>query len=321
RDASLGDAALAVKGSHSDDAPDAGEAPAVKPHGSSHSSLDGGNPEPQTSEPSKPGPKPTKPVTPSPNDAEPTGTNPADPGPVDPAGPEPVNPGPDPGGPASMDAGPLGPGPVDPEPVDPSPTSTEPVSPGPTSTEPVDPAPTSTEPVTPEPTTPVTPEPTTPEPTSTTPVEPPPGELVSNGDFADGLTHWNVDLSSGEVTVSGGVACVGPEASSYYAIGTLGWPNDPDVAFPVVDGGIYEFSFDAWFTSTPYSSSMEAKVGEAVEPYSSLITWYATVGTDHTHFSTQFQAIGDLPQVGIAFNVDLEDDSFCVDNVSIVRVQ
>jgi hypothetical protein len=144
--------------------------------------------------------------------------------------------------------------------------------------------------------------------------------LITNGDFSDGVTYWNVTQATTGVTygTSGSSYCVSLPS---YAIATLGWPDSlsSSVAVPIAAGYGYTLSYSVSTTAPLYSFSV--KVGHAVTPYTSVYsTSLDRPGATATQFVHSFTPSSSDTGAGIAFTLDATDaTTVCFAAVSLVR--
>jgi hypothetical protein len=149
----------------------------------------------------------------------------------------------------------------------------------------------------------------------------PEGNLISNGNFASGVSDWNIEVPSSIATISDGALCLTAE-DGYYVYGPVGWPLDPLDAFALQSGRRYRFEFDAW-VSDEVGANMEylnAKVGEAIMPYTSIFSWDPQVSGERGTYAGEFVADADYPQVGIVFSLETAVIEMCFGNVSFVAL-
>ncbi len=138
--------------------------------------------------------------------------------------------------------------------------------------------------------------------------------LITNGDFSDGSTHWDVERSDGfgnlSVDTEDQTLCLSARGQ-VHAI--LGWPDEPSRSLALA-GGRYRFSFRVRGSGV----RLWAKVGHAYEPYTVLFEaeWYGEQTGWHD-VSHEFTFDGD-DAAGIAFTIELDNgNNVCFDGVAL----
>jgi hypothetical protein len=147
-----------------------------------------------------------------------------------------------------------------------------------------------------------------------------PTNVVTNGDFSQGATNWNIVAGNGTFTASGGKGCVAVDANQLNQTVTLGWPEPPGSPGAVLlPGDSYTFSYSAASTTAPVT--MDAKVGQTTSPYTAdFETASDAVTTTVTPFSHTFTATTGDPSAGIAFAfMASAPETVCFQNVSLVQ--
>jgi hypothetical protein len=148
----------------------------------------------------------------------------------------------------------------------------------------------------------------------------PPGNLVTNGDFSQGMTDWNVQGGSnktGYPSAATPYLCVTLSNGANYVVG---WSPLPP--FPLPAGTSYTFSYKAW--TTGIAVSVEAKVALSYSPYTAdldVSNPQDSVSTSQT-FTHPFTTTAEDPSVGIAFLFDGTSANsgidVCFDDVTLV---
>jgi hypothetical protein len=143
--------------------------------------------------------------------------------------------------------------------------------------------------------------------------------LLSNGDFANGETHWHVTVNNGvgiSHAVNRGQFCVSLPAN---AAATVGYPVELALAVPMAAGATYDFSYQV--SSTSLAVNFEAKVGQAVTPFASAVDYMGeTVGLNVLRTNTHvFAANTSEDECGVAITVTTgaSPSTVCIDNVSL----
>jgi hypothetical protein len=150
------------------------------------------------------------------------------------------------------------------------------------------------------------------------------GNLIVNGDFSSGASHWGLTVDSdpvdGGVTSStaSGRFCVvfGPGASA-----TLGWPSNPADAL-TLSPGTYDLSYEVE-ASAPLQ--VEARFGVDVAPYNDVnFDAFDMPEATLVTFSHTFTITGEEQNAGLAFNFPgmaaevTAGTTVCFANVSLV---
>lgn len=139
--------------------------------------------------------------------------------------------------------------------------------------------------------------------------------LITNGDFSKGNAHWTVDRPNGPGIVSPDYSderlCVSARTQAQFLVG---WPEDPSQSLSL-EAGSYRLSFRV----RGQGGHLHAKVGHAYEPYN---TWFESEWhgdeSGWQNVSHDFTFNGDSA-VGLAFTLELDDNSICLDDVSLQR--
>jgi hypothetical protein len=149
------------------------------------------------------------------------------------------------------------------------------------------------------------------------------GNLVANGDFSEGVTHWTLtnqaSFTAPTYAASNGQLCVMMTGISSV---TLGWPSDLASTFPLSQGASYTFSYQV-STTTPLSG-FEAKIDGRYAPYRSQFDVTTDVPTSNPQaFTHTFVAMADTG-AGIAFNImgsagSTQSFSVCFQYVSLLK--
>jgi hypothetical protein len=148
--------------------------------------------------------------------------------------------------------------------------------------------------------------------------------LISNPDFSEGGDYWNITDNNDPIPyaiVDGGL-CVVIDATLSLAV--VGWPLAPNDAVELDPTATYEFSYDAWADDAPVVT-LEAKVGEAVDPYLEHFLDIGPLSADRTRHTHIFTPSSSAPSgvVFIAYHTFASNDDpvqICVDNVVLRRL-
>jgi hypothetical protein len=137
------------------------------------------------------------------------------------------------------------------------------------------------------------------------------GNLITNGDFASGMTDWHVENGNGNI--NNGRFCITSPSSSML----LGWTAPgPNV---MLDGTkMYRLSYAASATSA--NVRMHVKIALSVQPYTSDYEVDDTLNNTMRTFTHTFMPMnGTDANMGIAITVpNGTNGTVCVDDVSIV---
>lgn len=145
--------------------------------------------------------------------------------------------------------------------------------------------------------------------------------LVTNGDFSQGDMYWlvllNFDAGIANYTVVNGALCVTTSTSASI---TVGYPTDLSKAFSVVSGTMYNFSYTAW--SSPSTTMVGAKIGQAQSPFTQDIQATDTVGLTPQTYSHTFTAAHADSVAGLVFIMQppfqaTTTNQVCFANVSV----
>lgn len=142
--------------------------------------------------------------------------------------------------------------------------------------------------------------------------------LITNGDFSDGSTNWQITEADLDVTygMSGGSFCVSlPSYSEAY----LGW-GDELTSVPIASGYGYTLSYTVSSTGSLYE--FEAKIGHTVKPYTEVYsTALDSPGPTPTTFTHSFTPSYSDTGAGIVFTLYAYDAgaTVCFNDVSLVR--
>lgn len=128
--------------------------------------------------------------------------------------------------------------------------------------------------------------------------------LILNGDFSSGLDYWSADghAGGGYISTTGGEVCVYNEGDLNLAF-SLGFPADTADAFTLEGGKTYTLTY----TVSGYivEDEGEAKVGLAVEPWTSIAAYRMEVWNDFDTRSHTFTPSSTYTDVGFVFNVSV----------------
>lgn len=139
--------------------------------------------------------------------------------------------------------------------------------------------------------------------------------LITNGDFASGMSGWKVEQTGGRsrlTTEDEDALCVESSGDVDF---TIGWPAEASDS-ATLERGLYQVSFKV----RGVDAEMSVKVGHAYEPYTALheFTWSSTRDEWERSVSV-FRTDGDSA-TGLAFFVRLEGGSVCLDDVKLSPV-
>ncbi len=148
------------------------------------------------------------------------------------------------------------------------------------------------------------------------------GNLVTNGDFSQGMSDWAVQggsNASGFPSAATPYLCVTLNNNVSYVIG---WTPPSPLDLP--PGTSYTLSYKAWTTGST-AVDVEAKVGLSYSPYTADLDVNSpqdSVQTSQTFVHT-FTTTTDDPSAGIAFLVvgssATSGNNICFDDVTLVR--
>ncbi len=146
------------------------------------------------------------------------------------------------------------------------------------------------------------------------------GELITNGDFSNGVNSWGLPANSTIGTVSGptvtnGALCVTLGAASST---TIGYPSGGTPPFQLNAGATYRFSYQASLSPSG-GTTIEAKIGQTVTPYSATGSDFMNepIGTSLQTLTHMFTRASTDSSMGVAFNIMGGPATFCIDNVSL----
>lgn len=137
-------------------------------------------------------------------------------------------------------------------------------------------------------------------------------EQITNGDFATGDAApwwWTPNTSA---AVSDGRLCVEVPAGTADAWDVIIGQND----VPILEGESYELSYTA---SSTVPLTVQTRVQEAVEPYTTVLATADPVGTEDTRVTRTFTASVDQPAASVQLQIGGGEPatSFCLDDVSL----
>jgi hypothetical protein len=146
----------------------------------------------------------------------------------------------------------------------------------------------------------------------------PDGNLISNGDFANGSADWNVTFgvpTYGVSTFTNGHACVQGNSSTTF---NLGWPLDPSRAFVLEPGIHYTLSFKAMAGFS--DSLLVIKFGHVTTPYTAAYLTNTFLTTTWASYSFDVVAASGDSAAGLVFQGNLASaNSVCWDDVVLVK--
>jgi hypothetical protein len=141
--------------------------------------------------------------------------------------------------------------------------------------------------------------------------------LITNGDFSQGMTLWNTVNGTQTITVTNGELCVDSPAGT---VVTLAWPqNSTGPALTLSMSASYTFSYKARATSM--NVTVDAKVGHTASPYTAdFETASDAVTTSEQPFTHTFTPAQDDSSTGLAFMfTSTNAQSVCFQAVSLVQ--
>lgn len=136
--------------------------------------------------------------------------------------------------------------------------------------------------------------------------------LITNGDFGDGNQDWDLERTSGGNFMpefAEDQLCLTSRMSTHVVVG---WPANADDSLEL-PAGHYRFAYRV----RGQGVRLWAKVGHAYEPYEILFEkeWNGTEAGWHDVVH-EFTFDGD-DAAGVAFNIDLANNTVCLDDVSL----
>jgi hypothetical protein len=142
--------------------------------------------------------------------------------------------------------------------------------------------------------------------------------MITNGDFSDGATNWQITKADIGVTsgMSGGAYCLSLPG---YSVAYFGWGG---TTASVALAASYGYTFSYTVSSTATLTSFTAKIGHTVSPYTEA---YGPVtdspGLTPTTFTHSFTSTYGDTSAGIAFYMYAPSAgaTVCFTNVSLVR--
>jgi len=144
--------------------------------------------------------------------------------------------------------------------------------------------------------------------------------LIKDPEFSNVSGYWMPTINSGDdgyYQCTGGQCCLYNESGVWISV-SLGYPRSVNDAFALDSGATYRFSFRA---KGLYVSEVEAKIGGAVSPYTTVFSKLLTVSSSTTEYSYTFTTSAAATSVGLVFNVELEEyGEACFSLVSLTKV-
>ncbi|MFE0079359.1 cellulase N-terminal Ig-like domain-containing protein, partial [[Kitasatospora] papulosa] len=136
-------------------------------------------------------------------------------------------------------------------------------------------------------------------------------EQISNGDFAAGTAPWWWTANAPSA-VSDGRLCAQVPAGTANAWDVIVGQND----VPIAAGESYELSYSA---SSTAPLTVQTRVQEAAEPYTTVLATADPVGTEATQVTRTFTASVDLPVASVQLQIGGGEraTTFCLDDVSL----
>ncbi|MGQ4340394.1 glycoside hydrolase family 9 protein [[Kitasatospora] papulosa] len=136
-------------------------------------------------------------------------------------------------------------------------------------------------------------------------------EQISNGDFAAGTAPWWWTANAPSA-VSDGRLCAQVPAGTANAWDVIVGQND----VPIVAGESYELSYSA---SATVPLTVQTRVQEAAEPYTTVLATADPVGAEATQVTRTFTASVDLPAASVQLQIGGGEraTTFCLDDVSL----
>ncbi|MBN1605817.1 MAG: carbohydrate binding domain-containing protein [Polyangiaceae bacterium] len=141
------------------------------------------------------------------------------------------------------------------------------------------------------------------------------GNLVTNGDFSQGSTGWQLE-GSGTLAITDGAACVALESADEVF---LGWPPDASSAAKLDGGTRYSLSYRA--KSSDSKIGVTTKVGHAADPWTTLMEETDTVGSSWGPFSHSFTPESSDDAAGVVFRMSGASGEVCFDDVVLKPAQ
>ena len=147
------------------------------------------------------------------------------------------------------------------------------------------------------------------------------GNMIKNGDFSLGKTYWDLTYQAGEYAgqlYTGGEYCIYNLSDLYYLSFSLGYPSSSvRDAFALQTGATYTLSY-----RVKGSGDIEAKIGEAVLPYTSLASFTDSIFSPGVYVTKSHLVLSTTSsaQAGLVFNGTLYySESVCFDDVVLVK--
>lgn len=136
-------------------------------------------------------------------------------------------------------------------------------------------------------------------------------EQIANGDFAAGTASWWWTPNA-TAAVSDGRLCTEVPAGTSNAWDVIVGQND----VPIVAGESYELAYTA---SSTQPLTVQTRVQEAAEPYTTVLSSADPVGTEATQVTRTFTASVDLPAASVQLQIGGGEKAttFCLDDVSL----
>lgn len=136
-------------------------------------------------------------------------------------------------------------------------------------------------------------------------------EQIANGDFAAGTASWWWTPNA-TAAVSDGRLCTEVPFGTSNAWDVIVGQND----VPIVAGESYELAYTA---SSTQPLTVQTRVQEAAEPYTTVLSSADPVGTEATQVSRTFTASVDLPAASVQLQIGGGEKAttFCLDDVSL----
>jgi hypothetical protein len=142
--------------------------------------------------------------------------------------------------------------------------------------------------------------------------------LVTNGDFSQGMTGWNVSENTPmSMGVNNGQFCISLNSGTNEVI--VGW-GDGTAAANISASSTYTLSYQA--SASAGLSEFDAHVGQAVSPYTlDKDVGNETLTSSMQTFTHMFMPAQNDSQAGVAFLIKASGGTsmVCIDNVSLTQ--